>query len=1206
MAAKKERGDYRQPFTSEDKPYFFDMGTAEHIESCQSCHPGGGPVEGIFGEDGTLTQFGDPSLVEEHSYDRDFYNYSVNDITMAIYGAETIEETMKNLGAPKKHDWSKSGTVEADCLMCHIDPESPYGYRAADGLKVKTYRPRMLMFAERDENFKVQKISFGMPTQIGLKNSTTLYYSDGLQRMGRPTPMMALAQLPKEIVGEMMQMWVDGLKQIEANGINLPFALYGPNIAKIWDAKTGMLREEYCANPNGVMDEMGRLGAAQAAIGQLFQGFLQYMKDKGLLPPDADMNMLMGLFFNDFIFAYKIQFENDMMLPIPYALRAYEPGKFYTNWDSFHASTRDYIRSGLIEGEGIPYVGKNGTELSATMYAMGLIMQGDYRYISPETGQLDLALVIQDLQEGKIPEGEINPVMHDYLPGFFNYMPSGELMGLDFNHDGAPVTYLRIDRDGDTWTPKVFYNLGDIGEDGTLPMTEMFGGQDDRESWKWVKVCGECHVMTKDHGNSEWTSSRKYNLGFSADYVKNGHYVNFTNDTEDRGYDVHMSGKWMGCGSCHLRENGTVEDKHNFLKGVDTAHMVRNDLDANPRVKSCEGCHMGGEGHGNNPSVRHEEVFGENTGRHLSEIACQTCHAPKRKTWNFRCFDDTLGYYANFDNLMGYNILPGGDNSVMAFPSPAYAISPVYSCSPGYGIPHFNMVANHIDADGKGQESMDIQSQMVDYFFMDGESDPGQLVNGMPTNFKFDFWKYFLQASYEGMKSMGIPLEYTELTDNEVIPPLYYANGLNGYPQIVPGNPITVMTWVDTNPQEDADMSEMPYAGARIIYLKELNATIKEYKKPTKLGMVSPMEMAMIPANDPTWAQNPYVGRVILKDSGYVLFDHTGDMFPDIWWDEDVKAMPESLKKVIIAQGGTNPNPVLFIAAHYFSGSHGIKPKEEALGSKSCNDCHGSVANSAGALRVTDRIISFVPWAPPWFRDENRAMRYDPAHGMVPANPDGLFIVDGEVDYIDVIEANGMRILGAREKDILKLSLHHAEALFSLTSEGTVKGDSIFGVDPALLTLEEQEREYARQVVNGPWMDKSHFYIPQELKIHKLAALGFTVGGQEDVYLSGRGFAKAFVLRYELNSGHSSDDAHATEPVPAAIIRLPYTGAEPEIWKLGEHDTFYTRAHDAVIVGHQSAYVLVKVYEPGEYVAVEPGAGGGNQLLYDLWGAFMK
>ncbi|MEA1923955.1 MAG: hypothetical protein U9N63_15045, partial [Pseudomonadota bacterium] len=198
------------------------------------------------------------------------------------------------------------------------------------------------------------------------------------------------------------------------------------------------------------------------------------------------------------------------------------------------------------------------------------------------------------------------------------------------------------------------------------------------------------------------------------------------------------------------------------------------------------------------------------------------------------------------------------------------------------------------------------------------------------------------------------------------------------------------------------------------------------------------------------------------------------------------------------------------------------------------------------------------------------------------------------------------RILGARQKDILKLSHHHAEALFSLASDGTVQGDSIFGVDKTLLTPEEQATQYEQQVVNGPWMDKTNCYIPSELK-PLLTAIGFVVGGKEDVYLSGRGFAQAYTLRYELHAPHGVDPHSGTRPaLPASIIRLPFTGATPEIWTMGEDDTFFRLATDAVIVGHQSAYVLVKIYEPGEYVAVEPGAGGGNALLYDLWGAYFK
>jgi len=134
-----------------------------------------------------------------------------------------------------------------------------------------------------------------------------------------------------------------------------------------------------------------------------------------------------------------------------------------------------------------------------------------------------------------------------------------------------------------------------------------------------------------------------------------------------------------------------------------------------------------------------------------------------------------------------------------------------------------------------------------------------------------------------------------------------------------------------------------------------------------------------------------------------------------------------------------------------------------------------------------------------------------------------------------------------------------------------------------------------KQVVNGPWGDKMYFYLPEPVKKH-LAACGFLVGSGESVYLSGRGFVTARPVNFEFEAEEGE--------TPTSIIRLPYSGTEPEIWRLGEHDTFYALDHEAEVVGYQGGYVLVKVTEPGEYIAVARGAGGGNDLLYDLWGAF--
>ena len=165
----------------------------------------------------------------------------------------------------------------------------------------------------------------------------------------------------------------------------------------------------------------------------------------------------------------------------------------------------------------------------------------------------------------------------------------------------------------------------------------------------------------------------------------------------------------------------------------------------------------------------------------------------------------------------------------MAFP-PYYALSPVYGTSPGYGIPHFNMVSQHVDADGNGSQPMDYIAQMVDYFWFDSESDPGTMVNGLMTNPKFDFWKKFYQLTLDRAKNEGLPIgNYTDKNDNEVYPPLYWANGANGYPQIVIGNPITILTWVDANPEPDNPFLDLPYNGAKVLYLREINADIDKY-----------------------------------------------------------------------------------------------------------------------------------------------------------------------------------------------------------------------------------------------------------------------------------------------------------------------------------------------------------------------------------------
>lgn len=1249
MAAKSSVGTEANPISTEGKPQWFDTGAADSIVTCLSCHPGGAAREGIVQPDGTVIPYDSPEISSPvHSYDRDFYNYTAMDIVAASL-ADSIAEAVAAAGDPKRHDWNKSGVVEADCMLCHIDPESPQALTGADGLKVFPNRPRLMIFAERNQAGEVVKISLGTPLANGLMNETALSYTNDLQRMSRPTSKLALMQLPAQNVGEMMDMWTKGLEDIDAQNekdgtMKLPFALYGSNVPKIWDTN-GMIKAEYCANPNGPGDEMARLQANASALNQLFEGFLQYMFDHNLMTPsgdhDQDMAAMMGMFFNDFIYAYNVKSPMDTsgntFMPIPLPLRAYDQGRFYTDWDSANASVRDYVRSPLIEGEGVEYVGRVGLTWNATMYGMGLAMQGDDTYMDRRTGEIKTNEVLNDLNDGVIPADDIKGVLHDFLPSFFSTMATAELMGLDLNHNGSPIAYVQLvkDQHGE-WTAKTYWEVDEVTYKSIHQ--HLFGSSRDANDPRWIKVCGQCHVMTHDNG-SGIDLVRLYNVGMKADFVKNGAFINNTDDPDASGYDVHMSSSdnsKMGCGSCHLKQSGLhltrdLEDVHNFLKGTDTAHMVRNELDNNCRPKTCERCHLTNLDAGSDPTEAHEARFGHHTAEHIENIACQTCHIPFKKTWRFRAFDDTLGYYGNFDNRMGYNVLDVRDFSqkpfptmkIMAFPGP-YAIDISYGTAPGYGIPHFNMVAQHIEADPANDVvAIDYVSEMVDYFRMTRDGDPGLVVNGMPTNPQFDFWKYFYQMFLKMKTIEGIPVAFDPDTDNEVLPPLYWANGQNGYPQIVTGNPITILTWVDANPADgEGDMEELAYGGAKILFLRELNAVVDEYRAPTQLGLgLFPIYLNQIGPNDSSYLDDPRVGKVIIKDSGYVIYDHTGDMYPDLWYVEDVRAVQEALVTVLKAEGVVDPKPMLFMAAHYFSDTHGVQPKEYSLGAVSCNDCHNNIDDATGqeveelqpgAHRTTDRIINFLPWQPPWFEEANRALEYNHETGeMEPTGEIGsdgkgaFFIVDGEIAYVKGFgkrgqePANNMKIIGAKAHDLLHLSKHHAEELFYLAGEDTVMGSMLPGVSQNQLTDEEKEEIYVHQIANGPANLNGDvpvaMFIPEHLK-PAITEMGIVQFPQHiELHAGSYNYVgKAHVVRVGLH--HDSEEAMFIS-MPVLDRPEEFHGYGPMLVKQDDEHSPWNRVDgggvlaSATVVGRSPGYMMVRIR----------GAHGGSGRYAAVW-----
>ncbi|RKZ43270.1 MAG: hypothetical protein DRQ58_12760, partial [Gammaproteobacteria bacterium] len=338
MASKQFRGGDDHSTGADERAdvgensYFFDIGTYEMMNLCSSCHMGGGPFEGIVQEDGSVIAYDAPSLAPTSSNDRDFYSYGPNTVTANQFEADSIVNALSTLGVtdrPELVNWTASGVMEADCMICHIDPDHTKTLMAADGVEVRVNRPRMMIFAQRDGAGNVEALSVGTPFEgtAGLNVDTAYQHHDHINRGTRPTPMYSLTQLPSPMSGDMIDMWISTLRMVEAGIVTnnncgdadtnlcttgsgpggslsytmggsgpvpetegaytyqfpLPYALYAETVPKIWTSMgpmgpDGPLVADYVPNPNGVMDEMMRLDSNRNNINGLFGRILAYMQ----------------------------------------------------------------------------------------------------------------------------------------------------------------------------------------------------------------------------------------------------------------------------------------------------------------------------------------------------------------------------------------------------------------------------------------------------------------------------------------------------------------------------------------------------------------------------------------------------------------------------------------------------------------------------------------------------------------------------------------------------------------------------------------------------------------------------------------------------------------------------------------------------------------------------------------------------------------
>ncbi|MCP4295678.1 MAG: hypothetical protein GY786_08740, partial [Proteobacteria bacterium] len=86
---------------------FADFGSPGFVKTCDGCHPGGGPFEK---DRNGIRYDSDKSGVTIPEFDGDYYNRGTD---------ENNEDTTND--QVTLWDWKKSGVVEADCMVCHVD-----------------------------------------------------------------------------------------------------------------------------------------------------------------------------------------------------------------------------------------------------------------------------------------------------------------------------------------------------------------------------------------------------------------------------------------------------------------------------------------------------------------------------------------------------------------------------------------------------------------------------------------------------------------------------------------------------------------------------------------------------------------------------------------------------------------------------------------------------------------------------------------------------------------------------------------------------------------------------------------------------------------------------------------------------------------------------------------------------------------------------
>ncbi len=599
-----------------------------------------------------------------------------------------------------------------------------------------------------------------------------------------------------------------------------------------------------------------------------------------------------------------------------------------------------------------------------------------------------------------------NVVYRTFAGFFFKYISTADLMGVDTDHDGVPLAYVRFVKEDGVWKPEVYYEKDEFNSKGEvdLPILENRIGDKDTPSTEvppgnynysvpaelgsadnpypkmtkpaegsdanrdWGYVCSYCHMAIPykdgklpDGSDTYAWVTRKGTLGLAAEIVKRGDVFS---------YDIHRgSDNGENLEPTELQQTLQSQGFDAAYKKMITAKSVLSINDDIPigydvhfdskegAGLTCLSCH--GEGtlspeEKQYHPIHHDFLKGNDWGGHWDQ---SLDYNPSLKT----CLDCHFGGSRQLAAEVHRSAFGPGGNAAIHMDKVACEVCHIpfkthwtfrtFYDVVGYSYNFDNRILNYDLANEKVQK-------LPEKMFVPGFG-PFMPIAG------YGAPQPFCIARTDNGKDTVVPIYQADFDPRQAALRLENKNfGIWNVPDIsFPWAWAPVIINNGFRPDTPGGQKFMyrladpltlvtwyDKSTGKVLYTREIAAAIDGEVKSNYAGK-------NVPAY---YIEN---GKICVKTiKGAFICDDNGDLLPEIDTDAEYEAMRNALIDVLKKEGIHNPDPVFYIWTAPFSIDHGVLPKEYALGAGAtvngeklnCDACHNAKTGRLPEANMSD------------------------------------------------------------------------------------------------------------------------------------------------------------------------------------------------------------------------------------------------------------